>query len=179
MSHASAEALAAYWLGDLPEAEALALEEHLFGCEQCTAQSARMAALPRAIAFAVPPVVSSAEGARLQRLDARVRREVIAPGGRGVADFSGGAPAQIMVLAANLAGATSVDVTMCTRDGTPLVERKGVPFDAGAGTITIACRDYYVRERVFPLEITMRVEATTDGGRRSLGNFDIDHIPPV
>jgi hypothetical protein len=32
---------------------------------------------------------------------------------------------------------------------------------------------------VFPLEVTMRVEATTDAGRRALGNFDIDHIPPV
>ena len=41
MSHPSAETLAAYWLGDLPEADAVALEEHLFSCERCEAASAR------------------------------------------------------------------------------------------------------------------------------------------
>lgn len=177
MSHASTETLAAYWLGDLPEDETLALEEHLFACEQCTAQSARMAALPRALAFAVLPVVSSAEAVRLERLDARIRRSVIGPGGRALADFSSGVTAQLVVLETDLRGATSVDVTLCTRDGTPLREQKAVPFDAEAGTITIACRDYYTTGDL-PLEITLRVEAATAGGRKTLGDFEIDHIPP-
>jgi hypothetical protein len=179
MSHVNAETLAAYWLGDLAEADALAVEEHLFGCEPCTAQSARMAALPRALAFAVPPVVSSAEAQRLERLDSRIRRTVIAPGGRAVADFSSGVTAQLVVLEADLRGAASVDVTLCTRDGTPLRKQEGVPFDAQAGTITIACRDYYATGAPFPLEVTLLVEAATEGGRKPLGKFDIDHIPPV
>jgi hypothetical protein len=178
MSHANAETLAAYWLGDLPEEDALALEEHLFVCEECTARSARMAALPRALAFAVPPVVSSAEAARLERLDARVQRARVAAGGRAVADFSNGVEAQLVVLEADLRGATSVDVTLHTPDGTALWKREAVPFDAEAGTITIACRDYYVANALFPRLISLHVEAESDGKRKSLGIFEIDHIPP-
>jgi anti-sigma factor RsiW len=179
MSHASAETLAAYWLGELAEQDALALEDHFFECDTCTAQSARMAVLPRALAFAVPPVVSSADAARLLTLDARIRRTEITPGGLGIADFSGGAEAQLLVLKADLSGATQVDVTLFSRDGTQLLEREAVPFDAHAGTITVACRGYYLKQGGIPLQITVRVEAAVDGGRRSLGTFDIDHIPPV
>ncbi len=179
MSHPSGELLAAYWLGELSEADALALEEHVFGCGPCTTASARMAALPRALAFAVPPVITTAEGTRLQALDARVVRTHIAPGARGLADFSGGAEAQLMVLEADLRGAERVEVTLCARDGTPLIPRVDAPFDADAGTITVACRGYYLKNQALPLEITLQVEAIVAGERRQVGTFDIDHIPPV
>lgn len=179
MSHPSAEILAAYWLGELPEPEALALEEHLFACEPCTASSARMAALPRALAFAVPPIITTAEGARLQALDARVARTRIPAGGRGVADFSSGAEAQLMVLEADVEDAAQVEVTLCARDGTPLMPPQAAPFDAEAGTITVACRGYYLKSGAIPLEVTVQVEAISEGKRRRVGTFDIDHIPPV
>lgn len=178
MSHPSAETLAAYWLGELPQADVVALEEHLFGCEPCTAANARMAALPRALAFAVPPMITTAEAARLQALDPRIVRTPIAPGGRGVADFSKGAEAQLIVLETDLRGAEQVEVTLCARDGTPLVPRQGAPFDAEAGTITVACRAYYLASGMFPLEITLQVEAITGGRRRPAGTFDIDHVLP-
>jgi anti-sigma factor RsiW len=179
MSHPSSELLAAYWLGDLSEADTALLEEHLVACSHCTAASARMAALPRALAFAVRPVVSTALGARLLALDPRARRVVVAAGGRAVVDFSGGAEAQLVALQADLQSASQVDIALCTRDGTALAEEKDVPFDSEAGTITIACRSHYLRGGQFPLEITLRVEAIRDGLRRILGSFDIDHIPPV
>lgn len=177
MSHPNREVLAAYWLGELPEVDELALEEHLFSCEPCTAESARMAALPRALALAVAPVISAAEAARLQALDARIARTHVAPGARGVADFSAGAPAQLIVLEAELADAEQVEITLCARDGTPLAPRRPVPFDAQAGTIIVACRDYYLGQ--FPLEITLKVEAIAAGKRRDAGAFELDHIPPV
>jgi hypothetical protein len=179
MSHPSAEMLAAYWLGELAEADALALEEHSFGCAPCTAASARMAALPRALAFAVPPVITTAEGARLQALDPRVVRTRIAAGSRGVADFSRGAQAQLIVLEADVRGAQSVEVTLCARDGTPLIAPMLAPFDAEAGTITVACRDYYLKDPAFPLEITLQVEVVAEGKRRPVVTFEIDHILPV
>lgn len=179
MSHVSAELLAAYWLGDLPEADAALLEEHLFTCTQCTAANARMAALPRALALAVPPVVSTAVAARVLALDPRARRVVVAAGGRALVDFSGGAETQLVALQADLQRASRVDVKLCARDGTELTEAPDVPFDPAAGTVTIACRTHYLRGGQFPLELTLRVEAICDGLRRSLGSFDIDHIPPV
>jgi len=179
MSHPGTETLAAYWLRELSEPDALALEEHLFGCEPCTAASARMAALPRALAFAVPPLITTAEAARLQALDPRIVRTRIAPDGRGVADFSSGVPAQLMVLEADLRDVERVEVTLCARDGTPLLPSRDAPFDAEAGTLTVACRDYYVKSGVFPLEITLQVEAIANGQRRPVGTFEIDHIRPV
>ena len=179
MSHASTETLAAYWLRELSEADELALEQHLFGCETCTAASARMAALPRALAFAVPPVITSAEGARLQALDPRIARTPVALGGRGVADFSQGAEAQLIVLEADLRGAEQIEVTVCARDGTPLLPPRIAPVDAETGTITVACRDYYLTSGAVPLEITLRVEAITAGKRQPIGTFDIDHVLPV
>jgi anti-sigma factor RsiW len=179
MSHAKAETLAAYWLAELPEAEQLALEDHLFACEQCTAASARMAALPRALAFAVPPVITTAEGQRLQALDARIQRTCIAPGGRGVADFSKGAEAQLMVLEAELRGAERVEIVLCTRDGTVLMPPEPAPFDAEAGTIIVACRSFYLANGSIPLEITLQVEAITAGERRTVGHFEIDHVLAV
>jgi Putative zinc-finger len=179
MSHPSRETLAAYWLAELPEAELLALEEHLFDCEPCTAQNARMAVLPRALAFAVPPLITSAERRRLSALDARIVPVHIPAGGRGVADFSSGVQAQLMVLEADFRGAEQVEVTLCARDGTALAPGRVAPFDAEAGTVTVACRDYYVASGVFPLEITLQVEAIGEGKRWSVGTFEIDHLPPV
>lgn len=179
MSHPSAETLAAYWLGELPEADLRALEEHLFACEPCTAANARMAALPRALAFAVPPLITTAEAARLQALDPRIVRTKVASGGRGVADFSKGAEAQLMVLQADLRGADQVEVTLCARDGTPLIPPRGAPFDAEAGTVTVACRAHYLANGTFPLEITLQLEAISEGERRPVGTFDIDHVLPL
>jgi hypothetical protein len=179
MSHPSSETLAAYWLGELPEADLLTLEDHVFGCAACTAASARMAALPRALTFAVQPVVNSALAARLLALDPNARRIAVGAGGLAVVDFSGGAEAQLVVFESDLRSATQVDVTLCARDGTPLLQRTAVPFDAEAGTVIIACRRHYLNVGDFPLEITLRVDATADGQKRSLGSFDIDHILPV
>lgn len=44
--------------GELPEAEAAAIEEHLFSCADCGARAAELEALVRAIR----PAVRSAEG---------------------------------------------------------------------------------------------------------------------
>ena len=49
--------LADYTAGELPEAEAAAIEEHLFSCAACGPRAAEFDALVRAI----PPAVRSAE----------------------------------------------------------------------------------------------------------------------
>lgn len=178
MSHPSAQTLAAYWLGDLGEADAFALEDHVFVCDDCTTASARMAALPRALALAVRPVVDAQLAARLLALDPRARCVQVGVGGRAVLDFSGGAEAQLVAFEADLRGVTRVDLTMTSRAGAPLMEAPDVTFDAEAGTVIIACRAHYLNSGL-PLEVTLRVDVTADGQTRSLGTFDIDHIAPL
>jgi anti-sigma factor RsiW len=47
-----------YWAGEQDELATVALEEHLFGCADCTATSARVAAVTEALRAAIPPVIS-------------------------------------------------------------------------------------------------------------------------
>src|SRR4029453_8735554 len=47
-----------YWAGELDAEAAAALEEHLFGCADCTTASARVSAVTEALRAALPPVVS-------------------------------------------------------------------------------------------------------------------------
>ena len=74
-----------YAAGDLPEAEAATIEEHLFSCTDCGARAAEVDALVRAI----PPAVRSAEVGgfvtdavlnRLARHGVRVRTYALSPG---------------------------------------------------------------------------------------------------
>jgi anti-sigma factor RsiW len=77
--------LTGYAVGDLPETEAAALEEHLFSCADCSARAAELDGLVRAIA----PAVRSAEISgfitdavlnRLSREGVRVRTFTLSPG---------------------------------------------------------------------------------------------------
>jgi hypothetical protein len=179
MNHPSAEQLAAYWLGELPEADAQALEEHVFACGVCTAASARMAALPRAIAVAVRAIVSTADAARIKARDPLVRRVVVAAGERAIVDFSAGAHAQLVAFQTDLQGVTRVDVRLSSLDGETITVEEDVPFDSEAGTITIACRVHFATAGQFPLEVSLHAEAIRGGLRHSLGSIVLDHILPV
>src|SRR5690349_24613028 len=75
-----------YVAGDLPEADAAALEEHLFSCAECGARAAELDALARTIG---PAVRSAGVGGfvtddvlnQLAREGVRMRSYALAPGG--------------------------------------------------------------------------------------------------
>jgi anti-sigma factor RsiW len=77
--------LADYAAGEFPEAEAAALEEHLFSCADCGARAAEFDALVRAIRPAVRSAevggfVTNAVLNRLAREGVRVRAYTLSPG---------------------------------------------------------------------------------------------------
>lgn len=74
-----------YAAGELPEAEAAAIEEHLFSCADCGARAAELDALLRAIRPAVRSAevggfVTDAVLNRLAREGVRVRTYALSPG---------------------------------------------------------------------------------------------------
>ena len=74
-----------YAAGELPEAEAAAIEEHLFSCADCGARAAELDALVRAIGPAVRSAqvggfVTDAVLNRLAREGVRVRTFALSPG---------------------------------------------------------------------------------------------------
>ena len=66
--------LVLYWAGDLALAQAEAIEEHLMGCESCSAESARVSAVVEGLRGLIPPVVSRAALGLLRARGMRVAR---------------------------------------------------------------------------------------------------------
>jgi hypothetical protein len=78
--------LTAYWLGELDGEREAELEEHLFGCEACSARLRELVRVGEGIKAAmragqVPAVLTAAFIRRLQRSGLRVREYRLQPGG--------------------------------------------------------------------------------------------------
>ncbi|HEX7668491.1 MAG TPA: zf-HC2 domain-containing protein, partial [Polyangiaceae bacterium] len=78
----SSEDLSRYWSNDLPSADVDRFDEHLMGCEACSAESARIAAVAQAVRAFIPPVVTRALLEKLAREGMRIEENTFAPGMR-------------------------------------------------------------------------------------------------
>jgi hypothetical protein len=134
-----------YWAGDLDEAETAAVDEHLFGCGACTATSARVAVVTEAVRDVLPPVVTRARVERLRAGGVRVRENAFQPGARSDVDFTRDADLLIHRLEGlALADAARVDLRITSEaTGDEISSFEGVPFDATAGTVLVACQRHY------------------------------------
>jgi len=74
------ETLVDWWAGDLDEAAGSSVEEHVLGCEVCSAVASRVAATAEALRTMVPPVVGPERLAGLARAGVRILENPIAPG---------------------------------------------------------------------------------------------------
>ena len=79
------ETLVDWWAGDLDEAAGSSVEEHLLGCEVCSAVANRVAATAEALRTMVPPVVGPDRLASMFRAGIRILENPIAPG--QISDF--------------------------------------------------------------------------------------------
>src|SRR5262250_465019 len=80
-----------YWAGDLDAAETDRVEEHLFGCEACSAEAARVACIAEAFRTTIPAVIDAGQVARLRARGLIVEENPVAPGTRREAAFPPGA----------------------------------------------------------------------------------------
>jgi len=135
-----------YWAGDLDDAETARIDEHLFGCGACTAESARVAAVAQALRAAVPMVLLRSGVDRLRARGAQVRENGFAPGDRREVEFASDAELLIHRLGGlNLAGAERVDLRITAEStGAVISTVDGVPFDPAEGAVFVACQRHYV-----------------------------------
>jgi len=139
------ETLVDWWAGDLDEPEALRVEEHVLGCESCSAVAGRVAATAETLRTMVPPVVKPERLEGLARAGVRIVENPIAPG--TTCDFHFPRDAQ---LAVHVLGGLSfdpgarVEVTLRSiSTGGVLGHFEDVPYDSGRGAVYLACqRDY-------------------------------------
>ena len=163
-----------YWAGDLPEQDEAALEEHLLGCEACSARSARVASVSETLRGLIPPIVTPEALAGLRQRGLRVLEHTMTPGERKQVVF----PAQVDLLIHRLAGlelaqAARVGFELrCESDGRVLMALEDVPFDREQGAVLLACQQHYAS---MPPDTVAELRVRGQGGEETRVVYTILH----
>jgi len=139
------ESLVDWWAGDLDEAAASAVEEHVLSCDVCTAVANRVASTAEALRTMVPPVVGTDRLEALARAGVRIMENPIAPGQTCDFHFPRNADLAVHVLGGLVLGAGArVEVTLRSlATGNVLGHVEDAPVDTRRGAVYLACqRDY-------------------------------------
>jgi anti-sigma factor RsiW len=166
-----------YAAGELTEAEAAAIDEHLFSCAACAARASEFDALVRAI----PPAVRSAEVGgfvtnavlnRLSRDGARVRTFALSPGAVVPCAVWEGDELLAMRMRGDFAGASQF--TMSQRiAGTEVVRATG-QVASSDGEIIYVVPATWVRQ-LAEVQIEVLLTAHEGSEERPVGSYTLHH----
>jgi anti-sigma factor RsiW len=164
-----------YWFGELAPAEEAELEEHFFGCAECSANLAQLAALGAAVrgawrAGAVRAVISHALLEKMRAAGLRLREYAVPPGGSVSCTIKEADDFVVSRLAAPLAGVRRVDLV--TAGG----RFEDVPFDAAAGEVLV-CPPPAALKRSGAHVDRVSLVAVEAAGERLLGEYTFVHTP--
>jgi len=167
--HVGWEQLVDYWAG-----EGDLVEEHLFECDACAAESTRVARIVAAMRSAIPPVVSAEELSALRGRGLAIAENDFAPGVRQEVEFPDGVDLLIHHLGGlDLGGAERVDVIVRVEStGDVLWTEHFAPFDSARGEVLIACQRHFA---FMPPDIVFDVRTIDGSGARTAGTFVIPH----
>jgi hypothetical protein len=178
--HLDFETLVAYWLGELPAAEAEKLEEHFFACAPCTGRLEWLAGLAEGTRAALragtvgmivtPPFVEA-----MKRAGMRLREYRLDPGGRVDCTITADDDAVVSRISAPLAGVTRLDV-LRDIDGKQQIESSDVPFDPASQELLFVLRPAMLRKLAAHV-VRVRLVSVEEGGRRTLGEYTFNHTP--
>jgi anti-sigma factor RsiW len=167
-----------YAAGELTEAEASALEEHLFGCADCSVRAAEFDQLVRAIppavrSAAVTGFVTDAVLNRLAREGVRVRAYALSPG--AVVPCAVWDDDEVMALRLRGDFRGSSEVTLSQRiAGAEVIRTTGHVAASSHGEIIYALPAAWVRE--LPVtEVEVFLTAKEGGEERPVGSYTLVH----
>jgi anti-sigma factor RsiW len=171
-------ALTDYAAGELPEADAAALEDHLFTCADCAARAAEFEALVRAIR---PAVASAAVGGfvtdevlnRLARDGVRVRTFALSPGAVVHCAVWEGDELMALRLRADLGVASEVTVSQRVA-GTEVSRATGHVAASSPGEIIYVQPAVWVRQLPV-VEVEVLLTAREAGTDRPIGSYTLVH----
>jgi anti-sigma factor RsiW len=168
------ETLVDYWAGDLDAVAEGAVEDHVFGCADCTAASARVAAVTEPLRAALQPVVSRREVEQLRAGGTRIRESDFTPGERRSVQFPADTDLMIHRLSGlDLTGAEKVGFRITSEStGAVLVAVDAVPFDPTEGAVLVACQRHYAE---LPHDTVMTVSVHGPGGPPRTATYTILH----
>jgi hypothetical protein len=169
------EDLVAYWAGDLDAEQTDRIDEHLMGCEVCSASSGRVASVTEAVRAMVPLFLSQARVTALRARGLKVVENPVVAEERKPALFPLGVDVLLHRLGGlDLARAQSVAIKVSNEDtGEVLLEDPQIPFDAGTGEILVACQRHLGE---ISCTIVFEVRARDSSGATKVSTFAIPHV---
>ena len=171
------ETLVDLWTGELAAVESV--EDHLFACDDCAAQSAQLDRLVGSLLYFVPPVLTRGLRDRLEERGLRILDMAFDPGAHGEAYFAADLDLLVFTLRAELANAQRVDLDVLDATGHVHFAFTGVPFDPVRGEVLIACQQHF-RDYRSEGDPEFRIYAVEAGTRRRVGSYIIKHVwPPL
>lgn len=183
-AHLELERLAAYWLGELPAAEAQDAEEHFFACEACAGRLEWLAELSDGVrgavrAGALGMVVSAPFVEAMKRAGMRLREYRSDPGATVDCTIRADEDAVVSRIRAPLTGVTRLDMVNRVEVGGVAqgeVRVEDVPFDAASGELVFIPPPAALKK--MPAH-TMRVRlvAVQQAGERVIGDYRFAHTP--
>jgi hypothetical protein len=180
VTHPGFETLVAYWLGELPAAEAGSLEEHYLGCGQCAERLGALARLAEGIRAAVrgglvQAVVSAGFLEAMKAQGLRVREYALGPGETVHCTIRAEDDAVASRLRAPLAGVARLDAVQ-TMDGIETMHLRDVPFDAACGEVVLLPSAAAVRA-LGTKTVRIQLRAIEASGERVVGEYRLLHAP--
>ena len=167
-----------YAAGDLPEAEAAAIEEHVFSCAWCGARAGEFDALARAIgpavrSAAVAGLVTDAVLNRLARDGVRVRTYALSPG--DVVPCAVWSDDELMVLRLRGEFGNASEFTLSRRVAGAEVSRATVHVAAASHGEIIHVEPADEIRQLPVVEVEILLTATEAGEERPIGRYTLVH----
>jgi hypothetical protein len=174
-SSISSERLAELWLGDLPEQDALELEDHVFVCTVCDASLRRFAAIGQGVRIVeamrhVPPLLTKEQLSDLRARGLRLEVEHLEPGATSMRAVDPSLDGLAWFLHAELAGVQRVSLELCRPDGTRILFFAEPPVDREASAVILACSRHTAQ-----VELESRVRLLDGDGGRVLAEYRLVH----
>jgi hypothetical protein len=173
-----------YWLAALPSADEEGVEEHLLACDRCgerlrevIAVSEGLRALARSGALRV--IVSEAFVRRAEEQGSRVRQYAPPRGGSVACTVAADDDLLVARLAADLSGATRVDLSICDAQGVERQRLPDIPVRAGAGDVILQEAIAFAKASPSNTMIARLVAVETNGGERLLGEYAFHHTRTI
>lgn len=172
--------LADYWLAALPEPEEEAVEEHLFTCDECGARLSEIIALAEGVRRlaregSLQIVLSESFLQRAAQDGLRIRQYAPPAGGSVQCTVTPQDDLLIGRLAANLAGAKRVDISLCNQDGVEQLRMADIPFSSEAGGVVLQQSITYAKAAPSETLIVRILDRDEAGGERLLGQYTFNH----
>ena len=173
-----------YWLALLPSPDEEAVEEHLLACDPCGDRFREVIALSEGLRTLVRSgslrvVVSDQLVQRAVETGRRVREYAFQPGQSVPCTVAADDDLLVARLAANLSGATRVDLSFCDAQGVERQRMADIPVRGEAGSVIYQESITFAKASPSSTMIARLLAVDAEGGERLLGEYTFHHTRTI